>query len=65
MSATEVAEQLETSKPYAYKIIRKLNAELAKNGCLIVPGRRRACFEERFFAGDPMKSMKRGDNDVR
>jgi len=33
MSATEVAEQLGTSKAYAYKVIRKLNAELAKKGC--------------------------------
>lgn len=33
MSATEVAEQLGTSKAYAYKVIRKLNAKLAKKGC--------------------------------
>lgn len=39
MSATEVAEQLGTSKAYAYKVIRRLNAELAKKGCLIVQGK--------------------------
>ena len=35
MSATDVAEQLGTSKAYAYnyKVIRKLNAELSKKGC--------------------------------
>lgn len=65
-SATEVAEQLGTSKAYAYKVIRKLNAELAKDGRLIVQGRvSRAYFEERFFAGDPMRATKRGDSDVR
>lgn len=32
MRATEVAEQVGTSKAYVYKIIRKLNAELAKKG---------------------------------
>lgn len=36
MSSTEVAEQIGTSKAYAYKVIRKLNAELAKKGCQIV-----------------------------
>lgn len=39
MDAMEVAEQLGTSKAYAYKVIRKLNAELAKKGCLIVQGK--------------------------
>lgn len=47
MSATEVAEQLGASKAYAYKVIRKLNAELAKEGCLVVQGKvSRAYFEE-------------------
>ena len=55
MSATEVAEQLGTSKAYAYKVIRKLNAELAKKGCLIVQRKvSRMYFEERYFAGEPM-----------
>ncbi len=65
MSVTEVAEQLGTSKAYAYKVIRKLNAELAKEGCLVVHGKvSRSYFEERFFAGEPMKAMKRGGSDV-
>lgn len=56
MSATEVAEQLGTSKAYAYKVIRKLNAELAKEGRLVVQGKvSRAYFEARFFTGEPMK----------
>lgn len=66
MSATEVAEQLGTSKAYAYKVIRKLNAELAKKGCLIVQGKvSRRYFEERYFAGKPMARQNRGDGDVR
>lgn len=65
MNVTEVAAQLGTSKAYAYKVIRKLNAELAKEGCPIVQGKvSRAYFEERFFAGEPMKTTKRGGNDV-
>ena len=66
MSATEVAEQLGTSKPYAYKVIRKLNAELAKKGCLIVQRKvSRMYFEERYFAGEPMPVPGEGASDVR
>lgn len=66
MSATEVAEQLGTSKAYAYKVIRRLNAELAKKGCLIVQGKvSRMYFEERYFAGEPMERLNRGDSNVR
>jgi len=55
MSATEVTEQLGTSKAYAYKVIRKLNAELAKKGCPIIQEKAsRIYFEERYFAGKPM-----------
>lgn len=65
MDATEVAEQLGTSKAYAYKVIRKLNAELAKKGCLIVQGKvSRMYFEERYFAGEPMPALEQGGGDV-
>lgn len=33
----EVCEQLNVSRAYAYKVIRKLNAEMQGNGCLVVP----------------------------
>lgn len=66
MSTTKVAEQLGTSKAYAYKVIRKLNAELAKKGCLIVQGKvSRMYFEERYFAGEPMPMPGEGASDVR
>lgn len=65
MDATEVAEQLGTSKAYTYKVIRKLNAELAKKGCLIVQGKvSRMYFEERYFAGEPISMPERGGSDV-
>lgn len=66
MDATEVAEQLGTSKAYAYKVIRKLNVELARKGCLIVQGKvSRMYFEERYFAGEPMPVPDQGGTDVR
>lgn len=58
VSATKAAERLCTSKAYAYKVIRKLNAELAKKGCPIVQEKAsRIYFEERCFAGKPMSML--------
>lgn len=50
MGAEEVAEVLGVSKPYAYKLIRKLNEELERTGCMFIPGKiNQAYLEERFF----------------
>ena len=35
----EVAEELGISKPYAYKIIRRLNEELREKGMITIAGR--------------------------
>ena len=37
--ADEVAEELGISKPYAYKIIRRLNEELREKGMITIAGR--------------------------
>lgn len=48
--AEDVAKELDVSKPYAYKIIKKLNTELEEKGFLTVPGRiSRDYFLERFY----------------
>lgn len=50
IGAEEVAKALNTSKGYAYKVIRRLNAELEERGCLVVKGKVSAdYFAERFF----------------
>lgn len=47
----EIAEALEVSKPYAYKLIRQLNEELKKKGCITIAGRiDRKYFYEKFYA---------------
>ena len=49
MRVNEVAEALEVSVPYAYKIIRKLNEELESEGYLTVKDRvHRDYFYERI-----------------
>ena len=45
----EVAEELGISKPYAYKIIRRLNDELKAKGIITIAGRvDRIYFNERY-----------------
>ena len=39
MTPDEVAEALRVSRSHAYKLIRKLNAELEERGTLTVPGK--------------------------
>ena len=50
MRVNEVAEELGVSIPYAYKLIRKLNEELRKAGCITIAGRiDRKFFHEKFY----------------
>ena len=53
--ADDVAQELNVSKPYAYKIIRKLNEELKAKGFITIAGRvNRQYFYERLYgAGNP------------
>jgi Mga helix-turn-helix domain. len=39
MNVNDVAQELGVSKSYAYKIVRKLNAELKEIGYLTISGR--------------------------
>lgn len=56
MRAAEVAEVLEVSETYAYKLIKKLNEELKAKGYLVIDGRiNREYFAERFI----QKNMER------
>lgn len=48
--AEDVAQELNISKPYAYKIIQKLNEELKAKGFCTIRGRiNRQYFYERFY----------------
>lgn len=50
MKVDEVMEVLGVSKPYAYKLIRELNEELKKTGCITIAGRiDRKFFQEKFY----------------
>ena len=50
MRADEVAEELDVSKAYAYKIIRQLNDELSAKGFITIAGRvNRQYFYERLY----------------
>ena len=45
MRVNEVAEVMGVSESYAYKIIRRLNKELKKTGCITMNGR----IDRKFF----------------
>ena len=50
--AGEVAQLLGVSKAYAYKLKRRLNAELEAEGMLTIPGKVSAAYlESRYFGG--------------
>ena len=55
--AGDVAQELSVSKPYAYKLIRKLNEELKAQGFITIAGRvNRQYFYERLYgAGNPQR----------
>ena len=53
MTPEEVAEALRVSRSYAYKLIRRLNAELEAEGTLTVPGKvSRGYFMRRYGLGE-------------
>ena len=39
LRADEVAEMLEISQAYAYKLIQQMNRELKAKGCIVISGR--------------------------
>lgn len=50
VKAEEMAEALGISKPYAYKLMREMNAELKQKEFFTIPGRvSRRYFEEKFY----------------
>lgn len=52
IKAAEVAQELEVSVPYAYKLIKKLNKELEEKGFITISGRvNRQYFCERLYNG--------------
>lgn len=61
MRVNEVAEELGVSIPYAYKLIKEMNEELKKTGCITISGRiDRKFFHEKFY-GTRSQAERRGD----
>ena len=57
--ADEVAQELNVSKPYAYKLIRKLNEELKAKGFITIAGRvNRQYFYERLYGAGKEKECR-------
>ena len=59
MRVNEVAEELGVSVPYAYKLIRELNGELRKTGCITIAGRiDRKFFHEKCYGTREQRERK-------
>ncbi len=56
----EVAERLEVSRSYAYKIVQKLNKELKSMGYLTIAGRvNKRYFEKMVCYGEPVDGERK------
>lgn len=65
MRVNEVAEELGVSVPYAYKLIRELNEELRKTGCITIAGRiDRKFFHEKFYGTREPKERRESNGSV-
>jgi len=52
--ADEISLELDVSKPYAYKLIQKLNAELKQEGYITISGRvSRKYYTEKIYGLQP------------
>jgi len=61
MRVDEVARELGVSKSYAYKVVRRLNAELKEMGYLTVAGRvNKQYFLEKACYGEREKKDRKG-----
>lgn len=50
VTASEVAEELGVSKPYAYKLVKQMNEELDQQGFITIAGRvSRSYFQEKIY----------------
>lgn len=53
MTVVDVAEELQISKSHAYKLLRELNAELEKQGYVVIAGRiPRAFWETKMYGAN-------------
>ena len=61
MRVNEVAEELGVSVPYAYKLIRQMNEELAKTGGITISGRIELKFFDEKFYGTRTETVRKGE----
>ena len=59
MRVEKVAQELEVSRSYAYRLIRQLNAELHEKGYMTIAGRvNRLYFQERLYGTSNQKECE-------
>lgn len=63
ITAKEVADEMDVSLGYAYKILRQLNKELANEGYITVSGKVPRAFWEKKFFGYSQMVVQRGEKE--
>lgn len=59
MRVEEVAQELEVSRSYVYRLIKQLNAELREKGYMTIAGRvNRQYFKERLYGTSEQKECE-------
>jgi Mn-dependent DtxR family transcriptional regulator len=54
IKADEIAAELGVSKPYAYKLVKKMNTDLEESGFITIQGRvSRKYFLEKIYGAEP------------
>lgn len=58
VKADDLVNDLEISKPLAYKLIATMNKELKEHGYMVISGKvPEAYYNERFFFGNELKEV--------
>ena len=61
MRVSEVAQELDVSESYAYKLVREMNEELKAMGCITIQGRLdRKYFHEKIYGTRDVKEENNG-----
>jgi Mn-dependent DtxR family transcriptional regulator len=65
IKADEIAEELGVSKPYAYKLVKRMNEELRERGFVTIPGRvSRQYYREKVYGVQVSESTPQEDQGV-
>jgi Mn-dependent DtxR family transcriptional regulator len=65
IKADEIATELGVSKPYAYKLVKRMNEELRQKGFVTIPGRvSRQYYREKVYGSQTKERVSQEEQEV-